>query len=231
MRFVDLGIYFEKCLVLADFHIGYEEALNKQGILMPRLQLNDFIKRLDKILSKINQPEKIIINGDLKHEFDTISEQEWRDTLKIIDYLDNKCNELILIKGNHDTILGPIAKKRNIQILDYVIIKNTLILHGHKLNKSIEKIIKINKIKTIIIAHEHPAITLNNGIRQETFKCFLKGKYKRKQLIVLPSFYFMTEGTNILESKLLSPFLTNIKNFNVYIIGDKIYDFGKIKDF
>jgi len=48
-------------------------------------------------------------------------------------------------------------------------------------------------------------------------------------LIVTPSCNMLIEGTDILKDKLLSPYLKNIEDFEVFIIEDKIYDFGKIK--
>lgn len=225
IQIIDLALYLTKfkTLILADSHIGFEEALNKQGILIPRFQFKELIQRLEKILKNIN-PETIIINGDIKHEFGTISEQEWRHTLRLIDFLKKHCNHLILIKGNHDKVLGPIAEKRNIQITDQVILNSILITHGHKLIKP-PKI-----IKTIIIAHEHPAITLRERSRTETFKCFLKGKYKKTTLIVQPSLNLVTEGTDITKEQLLSPFLKDISNYEVYIVADKIYNFGKLRN-
>ena len=207
----DLSLYLvkEKTLVFADFHIGYEEALNKEGILIPRFQLKETLERLERIFLffKRNKKEinKIIINGDLKHEFGTISEQEWRDALKLLDFLNKYCKEIILIKGNHDTILGPIADKRSLKIVDFLKFEDVLIIHGDKINKHIENLIK--KAKIIIISHEHPALSLKEGFRVELFKCFLKGKYKKKTLIVQPSFNLVTEGTDVSKEGLLSPFL------------------------
>src|SRR3989338_9325398 len=125
IQIIDLGLYSKKTLVFTDFHIGYEEALNKQGILMPRFQFREIIERLENIFGKLKgrEIEKIVILGDLKHEFGTISEQEWRHTLRLLDYLGQHCREIILIKGNHDTILGPIAKKSNVKVRDYYIIE------------------------------------------------------------------------------------------------------------
>lgn len=233
LKIVDLGLLIkqEKILVFADFHIGYEEALNRQGILVPRFQFKDVIKRLGKIFSELKRRkiklEKIIINGDIKHEFGKISEQEWRETLRLLDFIARQCNNIILVKGNHDTILGPIAKKKKVSVVDYYFVKDVLITHGHKIpDKNILK-----KAKTIVIGHEHPAISLREDLRREKFKCFLKGKYKRKNLIVMPSFCLATEGNDILSEKLLSPFLDqNISNFEVFVVADKIYDFGKIKN-
>jgi len=224
VEIVDLCLYLkkEKVLILADTHIGYEESLNKQGVLIPRFQFKDIIERLEKV----GNVDKIIINGDIKHEFGTISELEWRHSLRLLDFLSKHCNELILVKGNHDTILGPIAKKRNVKVEDYVKIKNILAIHGHKIPS--KKLLK--GIKTIIIGHEHPAVSIHEGPRTELFKCFLKGKWKRKTLIVQPSLNLVTEGTDILKEQLLSPFLKqDLSNFECFIVGDKVYDFGKLK--
>ena len=42
IEIIDLGLYIKKhkLLVFADFHIGYEESLNKQGVLIPRFQFS-----------------------------------------------------------------------------------------------------------------------------------------------------------------------------------------------
>lgn len=221
-------------LIIPDVHIGYEEALNKQGILIPRTQFKDIMQNIEKIIketmSRFRKINKIIIIGDLKHEFGTISETEWRQTLRFIDFLQMYCKDIVLLRGNHDTILGPIAGKRGIKIVDDIEIDRCLLLHGHRLPANIQK-----NIKTIIIGHEHPAITLRDGPRAERFKCFLKGTWKkaskRYDLIVLPSFNPLIEGTDVLQHQLLSPILKNIKisEFEVFIVGDKVYNFGKLK--
>ena len=85
-EFVDVGLVFGKTLVIADLHIGYEEALNKQGVLVPRRQFELTVERLKKLLEK-TKPTRIIVLGDLKHEFGTISRQEWRESLRVLDML------------------------------------------------------------------------------------------------------------------------------------------------
>ncbi|MEK6984725.1 MAG: metallophosphoesterase [Nanoarchaeota archaeon] len=245
VEIVDLALHFNSTLVIADIHIGYEEYLNKQGIMVPRLQFEELTKRMQRIIDslKSNRINRIVVNGDLKHEFGTISQQEWRNTLKFIDLLARHCIEIILIKGNHDTILGPIAKKRNVKVLDSITVKSTTEKHGNK-NSTIKKQSKIllvhgNKIpgeealkevSTIIIGHEHPAISIREGPRVEQYKCFLKGKFKGKNLIVLPSFNTILTGTDVLKDEILSPFLQqDLGNFNVYVVEDKVYEFGKLK--
>lgn len=227
IKLVDLALYFDSVLVISDVHIGYEEFLNKQGVLVPRTQFEEIIKRVESIFRhlKDRKIDSIIVNGDLKHEFGSISEEEWRNTLRFLDLLAKHCNDIILIKGNHDTILGPIARKRKVKITENIIIGNVLITHGNIIpNKDLLK-----KASTIIIGHEHPAISLKDGPKTETYKCFLKGKYKRKDLIVQPSFNTLIEGTDIQSDKVLSPFLQqSLYNFEVFVVEDKIYNFGKL---
>jgi len=225
-----LWIKKEKILVLADLHIGYEEALNKQGMLVPRVQFEETIKELNEVLDEVKKkfktkPLTIVINGDLKHEFGEISEQEWRETLKVLGLLMKNCNSVVLVKGNHDTILEPIAKKKKLKIIDYYFVNGICILHSNKV--FLEPITKAN---ILIIAHDHPAVTLREGAKRETYKCFLYGSWKNKKLIVMPSFLPIVEGADVRNGKILSPFLKqNLDYFDVYIIGDKVYKFGKLK--
>jgi putative SbcD/Mre11-related phosphoesterase len=224
----DLALYIKSIntLVISDIHIGYEEAINKQGFLIPRFQYKLIKNTLSKIFSKIKNIDKIIILGDLKHEFGTISKQEWNNTLNLINYLETKCNKIILTKGNHDTIIEPLNKSNKLEILDTYEENNILFCHGHKIPK-IKK-----SIKTIIIGHEHPAISIKSSVRKEVFKTILIGKYKNTELIIMPSLSQISEGTDILTQKLLSPFLKNInlKEFKALIIADKIYEIEKIKN-
>ena len=228
IKIKDLCIVIDKdILVIGDIHIGYEEALNKEGVLIPRLQFEDIVKRLERILGK-RKFRTIVVNGDLKHEFGGISRQEWRQSILLIDFLAKHAHKIVLVKGNHDTILGPIAKKKNLKIVDDFRIKDILIVHGHKELPDD----KLKKIKTIIIGHEHPAISVREGLRAERFKCFLLGRYKKRKLIVMPSFNPILEGTDVTKERLLSPFIKRIEDFNAIAISDngEAFDFGKIKE-
>lgn len=216
-----LWIKKSKTLVISDIHMGYEESLNKQGLLVPRTLFKETEKELKKLIDKV-KPRTIIINGDLKHEFGVISESEWQETLKILDLMLKQC-QVILIKGNHDSILEPIAKKRRLKILDKYEIDKICIVHGDKIIETSSTI--------IIIGHEHPAICLNDEIKTEKYKCFLLGRYKGKLLVVMPSFLPMIEGTDVATEDLLSPYLQqNLNNFELFVIGDKTYKFGKLNN-
>ena len=143
-----------------------------------------------------------------------------------IHHLKNS-KQVVLIKGNHDTILEPIARKKKLSIRDFYCVGKICILHGHKilLNK------EIHSAKLLIIAHEHPAIFLQEGPKVEKYKCFLLGKFKKQKLIVMPSFLPIVEGTDLRKEELLSPYLHQpLGNFEVFILGDKVYKLGKLKN-
>lgn len=227
----DLFVYLpkHKTFVISDIHIGYEESLNRQGILIPRNNYNDLWIRLEKALERIKKKniiEKVVINGDLIHEFGKISRKEKDLTNKFVNFLSHY-GSVILIEGNHDKALKYVISE-DIKVIDNIVLGKILIIHGDKIiSKDLLK-----TVKTIIIGHEHPAIAVTSGSRVEKYKCFLKGKYERKDLIVMPSCNLFIEGTDVLREKMLSPFLknNNILKFEAYIVEDKIYDFGKVRN-
>ena len=120
LEMVGLSLWWpeEKTLIVSDLHLGAEEQLQQQGLLLPKFQIKSVLEQFEEILKKIKiLPKKIIINGDLKHEFGRILPQEWKEILTLIDFLLEHSRELILVKGNHDIILGPIAEKRQVKIV------------------------------------------------------------------------------------------------------------------
>ncbi len=210
-----------KTLILGDTHIGLERAMNQNGFLIPRFQHEDLKKTTLEYIKKTN-PEKIILNGDVKHEFGKINKQEWKQTEEYIKLLNEKA-ELIILEGNHDKLLKIITDKQKILLKDHYVIDSYLITHG-------DKIIKKENIHTIIIGHDHPAISLQEGGRQETYKCFLKGTYEDKTVLVMPSMHELTEGTDILKQKLMSPYIKNINDFEITVVADEPLNFGKLKE-
>ncbi|MBN2421166.1 metallophosphoesterase [Candidatus Woesearchaeota archaeon] len=224
IEIVDLGLFVKKAkmLVVSDIHLGIEEEYQKRGTLVPKFHLKDLLSHFEYIFSKI-KPKTILITGDLKHEFGRISEQEWRDLLRLFDYLSKHCEKIILLKGNHDPFLGPIANKRNLELKKEHVVGNILFVHGNyepKLN---------SKIKTIVMGHEHPAITLREKTKAEKFKCFVKTKYKGRELIIQPSMNTLIEGTDISQRYFISPLLKGKKKFEVFVVeNNEVYDFGKI---
>lgn len=225
---VDLALKVEDYLIISDLHLGYEQYLNAEGIMVPRFQYSHIIKRLEEIQRK-SSCDNIVVNGDLKHEFGRITRQEWNETQEFLEYLKSNFDDIILIKGNHDNFTKFIAQKTDLEVLERLEIGDSLVMHGDKIPSKLREI----KTQNLIIGHEHPCIGLRSGERVEKIKCYLKGKYENLNLIVMPSFNFITEGSDILQEKPLSPILKRIngEELEVYAVENfEVFPFGKIKD-
>ncbi len=219
----------EKILIVNDFHLGYEEALQQKGILVPKFQLQEIIIILLRIFRKV-KPLKIIINGDLKHEFGKMSSQEWKEVRQLLDFLRQHSKEIIIVRGHHDLAIRSFAEKKEderkeekrVKIVAEYHCGDTLIIHGDELVET--------TAQRIIIGHEHPAITLRAGGKWEKYKCFLKGRWNEKEIIAVPSFNPLIEGTDILKEETLSPFLKDLDPFEVFIINaGEIFSFGEVR--
>jgi len=224
---LDLALQVNDYLIISDLHLGYEQSLNAEGIMIPRFQYPLIIERLKKIQQK-SSCNNIVVNGDLKHEFGQISRQEWNETQEFLDYLKANFDDIVLIKGNHDNFTKFIAQKTDLEVEECFKIDDSLVLHGDKILEGIDP-----EINNLIIGHEHPSIGLRNGERVEKIKCYLAGRYKQWNLIVMPSFNFVTEGSDILQERSLSPFIKAIPNgeLEIYAVENfEVFQFGKIKD-
>jgi len=229
-EFIDKALYFpeEKALAIADLHIGYEESLNEQGIFVPRRQFEETMADLEKVFSNVGKVKEVVIVGDLKHEFGIISSQEWSEVRKVLDYLKGKVGKVVLVKGNHDTVLEPIAKREEVEIKECYKKKDICFVHGDKLvMECMDK-----SIRLVVAGHRHPAVILQDEYKKERYKCFLVGKWKGKKIIVLPSFFPFVEGSEIssIEDNRMFIEEKNLKGFEAWVVGDEVYRFGKIKD-
>jgi len=229
IEIVDLTLWLkkEKTLVMGDLHLGMEESMQKRGILVPFFQFDEIKSKLEKVFEQV-KPKTIIINGDFKHEFGKIHNQEWREGLKMLDFLKENAEEVIITRGNHDPVIGPIAKRKDVPIKEEGIkIGNIYILHGHKVPTNNE----FKDAEIVIIGNEHPAIGLTDENVKETYKCFLKGTWEDKTLIVQPSMCQLTIGSDILRENPLSPYMKqDISNFDVFVVEDEVRYFGKVKN-
>ena len=187
--FPDKGI-----LVVGDLHIGYENSLKQAGILMPERQIKDIIKEIKDIFKKLKQEKKeikkIIFIGDIKHAFSFESKEvyEFKQVIKFLETLLPK-KDIILIKGNHDTIDYTFEGKMK----EFHREEDIGFIHGDKIIKKAFD----GKIKLVVMGHLHPSIILQKGAKKETYRCFLIGKSFSKVFITMPSFLNFFEGTPV----------------------------------
>lgn len=236
LRLVDLALYFESCdsLAIADVHLGYEQALKECGVLVPRSHLKHIEQRLRHILDQLklsSKLETLIINGDLRHQFGQLSYPERQETQKLLGFFIQLASQIIIVQGNHDHNLAFLTKVfRNLEITRHYEQGHYLFMHGDKLPPRIPA-----HIETIVIGHEHPAVSLRDPVtgRVETYKCFLSGCFRNRQLLVQPSFNLLVKGSDLTKEKVLSPFIheTDLSEFDVFIVSDEgcVYHFGKLK--
>ena len=204
-------LLIEEMLVIGDLHIGYDEQSNEESIL-PGMQLQDIIKKLDEIflfLEEHNKKiKKIIQLGDLKHDFGKITKTEWRETLILLNYFIKKVGNtnVFILRGNLDTFLKPIVARLNIKLKDIFVTKKKgrqlLFAHGDVINNKRGNYLKnsfkrFDKSNIIFLGHLHPAITLSNRYKKEKYKCFLHGLWNKKEVYILPSFSSFSLGYDL----------------------------------
>ncbi|MCC5994361.1 MAG: metallophosphoesterase [Candidatus Aenigmarchaeota archaeon] len=221
-------------IVISDLQLGEELYLaEEKGIFVPQVQLKEIKKELSAIFRKI-KAKRILINGDVKHEFGEASRQEWREVIELVEFLRKKVKEIIVVRGNHDNYLLNIASKIDLQVFDpFYLEKGYLFTHGHK------KISYPENFHTLIIGHEEPAIILKEGFDKIKLPALLYGKMRNsKRIICLPAFSILSSGTEINASEiedLLSPILkedVDVDELEVIGIDKELgpLKFGKLKN-
>ena len=217
----------ERVLVVSDLHLGYGESLRESGVFVPERINGEIMRDFGEIFKRVGKIDKIIILGDVKHEIGLILEDERREMGVLFELFDKFCDKIIVVRGNHDALLGIILRK-DIELVDYYIWGEFAFLHGNKDYVQIHD----KKVKTWLIGHIHPAVNLQDGVKEEKYKCFLDGRFRGKRVIVLPSFFSGVEGTDVREGGQETAWKFNFDKFNVRVIGEnlEVLDFGLLKN-
>ncbi len=221
-------------LVLADLHLGYEGVAASSGLFVPKVMLKEAMEKI-KRLKKRKNFEKLIICGDLKHEFSELHPAEWKDIQKFLEFLKDNFEKIIVVRGNHDNFLKILLKKENIDYFEDCFCENDIVyLHGDKIPEGLD--LK-SENKLVVMGHEHPAMMIRDSLGV-SFKtpCFLFGQ----DVLVLPAFSSIFSGADIIsmpKNAYLSPLLRkkDVDKMKVFVcLDDEILEFpelGKIKEF
>ncbi len=217
------GALVNDILVVADLHLGYEDALRERGVELPYEQYPWIKKEILRYLDEYN-PEIVVLNGDIKHEFGGALSQEWREVLDLLRTLKSRGIKIEVVRGNHDNYLIPILLREGIEIKDpYLVIDGIMFFHGHK-----DLLAVPEGVELIVMGHEHPAIALRDDLGgSHRFKAFLEGKYLDIRLLVIPALSPLAPGTDIIKvgkESLLSPLLrrAELDEFTVYIADEEV---------
>lgn len=213
----------ERVLAIGDLHLGYGESLGLGGMVLPSGGLGDILSGLEKVFDKVGQVDKIILLGDLKHEFGKILKEERVGVLKVIGFLEEKCEKLVIIKGNHDVLMKFIFDR---PVVDYFLWKGIMFLHGDKDFPEIWG----RDVKMWVVGHGHPGVRISDGVKEEKYKCFLVGKFKGRKVVVVPSFFDVNEGSDPRDFDLGLAWDFNFLDFDVWVVGElDVLGFGKLK--
>ncbi len=239
-KFFNKTVFFpeQEILVVGDLHIGYDEMMIQSGVLAPITQVKEIIEQLrdifDRVKSKGFKIKKIVFLGDIKHGFGYEKSEKF-DFIQVYNFLKENFEEesIIFIKGNHDTIDYSFKNKlKNYYITED---KKIAFIHGHKSFPEVYD----KKIKMIVMGHIHPSVVFRDKhtSKTEKYKCFLTGKFKGKEIVILPSFLHISIGkpVNNYEGDYKDYFSIipkkELMKFRVHAVGkDKIYDFGNVND-
>ena len=200
-------------LVVADLHIGFEEAMVREGNYVPKL-LDRVVSSISRVLKR-ERPRRLVINGDLKHSF-VPAWRERRELEAFFDGLSSYLGEIVLVRGNHDVGVGWI-RKLGVEIVDSLELGRWKLVHGHRLEEG----------ERFIIGHEHPAVRLRDEVGASVkVPVFLRGE----RLIVLPAFSPWAYGNDVTR-EIVSPFLRkfDVSKLRVLVpIEGEVLDFGEL---
>jgi len=208
-------------LIISDLHLGLEKTMTAKGNYIPQNQL-DTMKEEIKEAKDRKEAERILINGDLKNQFKT-SYSENEEVKELLNFLAFSFDEVIVVEGNHDTFIDSTLKDNGIEMKEYHLEDGILFVHGDRQLKDIDVEDEKN-VDTVVIGHEHPAITLKDDIGvKEKIPALLHGNLdEERKLVVLPAFSRIANGTSVNEvpkRELLSPILKNSDKKGMKAVG------------
>lgn len=228
-------IYLEKehLLVASDTHLGLEDQREKIGMHIPG---SIFEKIQEYIMTPVRALgcERIILLGDVKHEFGRPSEAEWYTVKKLVKNIRDAGCEPEVVKGNHDNYIVHVLKELDIKLHDPSLrLGDYYFTHG---NHDVEE--DMGDAKHVFMGHEHPAVTIRDDVGvKHRFKAFLSGRIKGWNVTVLPSISPLSYGNPMNEmhrSQYMTPLLRRygIDHFSPYLIeaGKVVKKFPRMKD-
>lgn len=204
----------ENVLVIADMHLGCEAALEYQGLSLPRVQTKKIEEYVSSIVPGIG-PSKVVVAGDLKHNFSSNLIQEYNDVSRFVGVL-RELAPLEVVKGNHDNYLASILTDFEVPLRKEITVGKVRVVHGHSGARA---------SSPTIIGHIHPSIRLRDEVGASTKdQCFLYDE--TTEMLVLPALSLVASGLDVvrqLDSDRASPLLpeTGLSTFRPIVYSDR----------
>ena len=209
-------------VVLGDLHLGYERALEQEGMYIPRINTDSIRASLNSILCSY-EPERVVLLGDVKHDFKRAGFEEKREVRRVISLL-AEAAETVVIKGNHDNYIQNIIADQGILALDHIDIMGFRLEHGHV----------DSGVRPVIIGHEHPSVRIPGSVGGGMkIQCFVHAR--NDGVIVLPPFSPFSSGNDLVLDKdcVMAPALrsSDFASAEIYGVTDMgLMDLGTLKE-
>jgi putative SbcD/Mre11-related phosphoesterase len=205
---------------VADLHLGCAWAHRHGGNLVPLSPIADERERL-RVLVDSYAPKKIVLLGDIVHRAVPVPALK-EELCAVIGELSARA-ELILIAGNHDRRLQGLLAEcgLSIPLLGEFQLGDFLLTHGDS-GSAEGALLRRKEVRAkggrILIGHEHPAISVSDGVATSAkCPCFLVGE----EVIILPAFSGWAAGGG--GRRFLSPYARGVEfPLAVAILGDKL---------
>ena len=212
----------DRCLVLddgptviiGDLHLGYEKALEGEGIYLPRINTDSIRDSLNRIICRY-EPKRIVLLGDIKHDFAKAPYECRSDVMRMMQMLTDAA-EVIVIRGNHDNFLQNILSDTDINILDFADIAGLRLEHGH---------IDSGK-RPVVIGHEHPSVRISDAMSGSMkLQCFMHSE--EGGVIVIPPFSPLSSGSDLSSEEFMSAACRNADMDKAQVYG--VSEIGMIR--
>ena len=202
-------LYFREIdtVAVSDLHLGYEGVMAEEaGVFLPKTQFEKEMRIIREVTDRV-KAGRIVLNGDVKHEFSQTSYHESREVSDMLEYLQNNYREVVVVKGNHDNYIIRVTHRYRVSLVDEYLVGRYYFLHGHEIPEGFGE-----KGEVVVIGHEHPAIVLYDEVgAREKITCVMYGEMlDGRKIIVMPPFSTLAQGSDvniIPKSELLSPIL------------------------
>lgn len=178
----------DNVLVVADLHLGCEAALEDEGFSLPRVQTSKLRTQMEDMVSEF-LPSKVIVAGDLKHNFSRNLNQEWQDVNRFVEMLRDLA-PLEVVKGNHDNFLGHILGRHGTRLHPIELEQGRVrIVHGHVGSRT---------DRPTVMGHIHPSIRPSDEVGASLkAQCFLYDP--EREILVLPAMSIVAPGLDIVS--------------------------------
>lgn len=209
-------------LVIGDLHLGYERALEQDGLYLPRINTGSIRDALNDILS-LYEPERVVLLGDVKHDFRRAGREESAQVREIINLI-AEAAQVVVVKGNHDNYIQNIISDLGILAVDHIDVMGYRMEHGHEDTGH----------RPVIIGHEHPSVRIPGSVGGGMkIQCFVHAA--KEGVIVIPPFSPFSSGNDLVldDSCVMAPALRSCEyaDAEIYGVTDMgIMDLGTLRN-